>query len=215
MCLFGGGSATDGGGGSAQANEDARQARIAEGQDAIDRQFSQFDDPFYKGIADSYRRYQTPGFDRQSADAREQLDFGLARSGIQNSSAAEKARSDLDFQVGTQRQSIEDMAQKAANDQRTQIVNARSGITSQLMADADAGSAASGAAARAATLSVNPTFNPLGTLFQNVTGALSAVGRGEGLFSTPNGGVGVNGPSSYGGQAPALFNSSPSATYRR
>ena len=213
MCFSGGG---DGGAGAAAAAEAQRQQNITDGQNSIDAAFAQFNPAFYANITKAYQDYQDPSFNRQTADAQQQLEYGLDRAGIENSTAGDKARGDLNFQIGTQQQAINDQATQAATDQQTQVENARSALVSQLNSDANAGAAASGAAAHAATLALMPTFSPIGTLFQNVTGNLSAAAQGTGLATTAGGTVGAYSPAAYGatgvGQVPTVFNSGAGST---
>lgn len=213
MCLSSGGG--DGGAAAAQKAEEERKANIATGQASIDDQFKKFDDPYYAKQHQAYLDFAQPQVDRQSKEAEQQLGFGLVRQGIQSSTAAAKAQADLGYQIGTANQGVEDQATAAEGTARSQVENARSSLVAQLNADANAGAAATGSAARAATLSLQPTFSPIGTLFSNVTGNLAAAGRGEGLFTTANGGVGNYGPGYTAGTTAGtrLFNGGSSASY--
>lgn len=199
MC-FGGGGPNGAAEQEARRKEEERQANIASGSAAIDRQFLPFDDAFFNRTRDAYRSYATPQLDRQVNDARDQLEFGLSRAGLSRSTVGAKQRGDFDFDVGTQRQSVADRAQEAANTQRGNVATARQSIVGQLNADANAGAAASNAAARAAVLSQQPTFSPIGELFGSVTKNLSLAAQGEGLV--PAGGSAVTGS---GSGSPRLF----------
>lgn len=200
MCFGSGG----GGGGAAEeaarAKEAERLANVKAGTEAIDRQFLPFDDAFFAKTRDAYKAYATPQLDRQVADAGQQLEFGLSRAGLGKSTVAAKQRGDFDFDVGTQRQSIADRAEEASNAQRSNVATARQSIVGQLNADANAGAAASNASARAAVLTQQPTFSPIGELFGNVTKNLSLSAQGEGLV--PAGGSAVTGSSAG---SPRLF----------
>jgi hypothetical protein len=200
MC-FGGG----GGGGDGEARQDARDAErrksIAEGEQAIDAQFAPFNEDFYARTRDAYTRFATPQLTRQEQEARQQLEFALARSGQTNSTVAAKQRGNLDFDVGTQRQLVADRAEQAVGEQRNNVLSARGNITSQLNADANAGAAANAATARAGALAASqPALSPLGELFGNVAKNLSLAAQGEGIV--PAGGSAYAGG---GSASPRLF----------
>lgn len=180
MCLGGGGKA----GGAAQtaANADLeRKASIDRGKWAIDDAFRRFDDGFFDQTRKAYLDYVNPQLERQAGDARQQLEFGLARSGLTNSSAAGRERANLDLDIGTQRQAIADNAEAAVADQRRNVDTSRSTLVSQLQGDADTQGAANRASSQAATLAIRPSFSPLGELFGNVGKTLVTATGGEGL----------------------------------
>jgi hypothetical protein len=198
MCM----SADTSGADAATAAEAARQDQIRQGQASIDSAFSGFDQGFYDKISKAYTDYQQPSFDRQAADAKSNLEYGLERAGIENSSAAAKQKGDLLFDTQSQQQALTDQATQAATTQRQQVENARSSVEAQLSADANAGVASSASSARAAQLAMMPAFSPIGTLFSNVTSGLSAAGQGNGLFTTPTGTVGNYAPGAYSPVSP-------------
>lgn len=195
MCIGGGG----GGGGATYADmearrrEDERKAAIAEGQNAIDAQFSKFDDGFFDNIRKAYLEYANPQFNRQAQEARQQLEFALARAGLGRSTVGAKQRGDLTFDIGTRQQEISDKADATANEQRGNVAAARQSLVGQLSADANAGAAAGNAAARAATLAAQPAFSPIGELFGSVARNLSLAAQGEGIV--PAGGSAATGGS--------------------
>lgn len=194
MC-FGG----DGGAGAIaeqqRADEVARQARIAAGMQRINDTFSAFGDDYYKKRAQDYLDYATPQLDRQYGLAKDNMIYALDRSGILQSSAAQKKNAELSNDFDQSRIDLAGKAQDTANASRTNVENTRSTLVNQLNATGD-DSAAAAAAVRQATALNQPTgFSPLGQLFADFTSGLSAIGsnaansysglisRGGGLFS--------------------------------
>lgn len=189
MCF---GGASDGGASVRAATEAAqKKLYIAAGQDQIDSQFSGFDNAFYSKAAQAYRDFAQPQLDRQSAGAKAQLAFGLDRAGLTNSSAAGKQMADLDFNIGTQQQAVEDQAQATAADTRSKVATAKQSLESQLNIDGDAAAANANAGAQAAALAVKPAYSSLGSLFSNVTSGLATAAQGAGLVSGYAGGSGA------------------------
>lgn len=191
MCFGGGGGGGGGGGAATQAAKNEaleRKASIDRGMWGIDAAFSGFNDDFFNQTRKAYLDFVTPSFDRQAADARQQLEYGLARSGLGNSSAAARERSNLDLEIGTQRQGLAENAESAVMDQRRNVDTARSTLVAQLQGDADAQGAANRAGAQAAALTaMRPAFSPIGELFKSVGGTLRDATGGEGLAAFAGG----------------------------
>lgn len=195
MCFSGGGG--DGGAAAAATTEATRQSNITQGQQNIDSAFSGFTPDFYKNQSDAYTDFAQPQLDRQWSDAQQQLHYALDRAGIYNSSAASKAETDAQYTHDQAEQSLQSQAQQTGQDTETKVAQARASLSGQLNADANAGEAASGAAAQSALLGLKPAFSPVGNLFQNVTGDLSLYAQGYPLLGTPGyvGPLGLGGPS--------------------
>lgn len=194
MCMGGGGG--DGGAGEAKRREAQRQARISEGTQNINTQFSRFDDPYFAGREKAYVDYAQPQLDTQYADARKQLVYALSRSGLLSSSTAadrqrklqeEKARYDMD---------VVNRAKGYSTQARSDLENARGDLISQLTATEDPAAANAAAVQRADLMSRPPSFDPVGNFVFNAA---------EGLRNYANPSTG------YGGLVgnKILFNSSP------
>jgi hypothetical protein len=211
MCFGGGGG--DGGLAASTAQEDKRQVAIASGMDSIDSAFKGFDQPFYDGVKKSYTDFAQPQLDRQWGDAKEQLGYALDRAGIRNSSAAGRAQADAQYQHDQAEQSLTDTAQQTATGVQGQVQGARTAVTGQLNADANAGEAQSNAIAQSNLLGIKPTFSPIGNLFQNLTGNLSLYAQGYPLIGT----AGYSGPTGIGAPAggASVFNSGGSGVVTR
>ena len=204
MC-FGG----DGGAGEIaqqqRADEYARQARIAAGMQKINDTFSAFGDDYYNKRAQDYTDYATPQLDRQYGLAKDNMIYALDRSGILQSSAAQKKNAELSNDFDQSRIDIAGKAQDTANTARSNVETTRGTLVNQLNATGD-DSAAAAAAVRQATALNQPTgFSPLGQLFANFTSGLASIGsnasnsysglasRIGGLFSNSNSSSSVHG----------------------
>lgn len=169
----GGGSTGDGGAAAVaqsqadqqRAAEQARQDAITTGTKGVNDAFSQFDDPYYSGITDSYDKYYNPQLDKQYADAKRQLILNLGATN--NSSEGQRQLSNLNSSYQTDRQSVADQGVTAAQTARQNVESARENVLGQLNTSADPSAAAAAASAQAATLSAPPSYSPLGNLFQN------------------------------------------------
>lgn len=170
MCTGGGGG--DGGAAQARADEAARQARIKQGVSSIDKNFSGFDDGFYANRARAYTNFANPQLADQYARTQQNLTYNLARQGLTASSEASRNAGELQRQYNDNRAMIAAKGMDAANDARQQIEQNRSELISQLNATGDPATAANSALNRAAVLSQQQSFSPLGQLFANTTGLL-------------------------------------------
>lgn len=168
-----------GGGGSSRVAEQQRQdelerqRRIATGQQSIDQTFQQFDDPFFQQQADSFVAYARPQIDRQYDQALEALNFALARRGQTDSSSRAEAQADLARQRADAERDINDQARGFANQSRNAVENARSDLLSILQGTGDAEAASNAAISRAAALTQQPTYSPIGQLFTDTSSLLS------------------------------------------
>lgn len=169
MCSGGGG---DGGAAQARADEQARQARIRQGNAAIEKGFSGFDDNFFAGRARAYTNFATPQLNDQYNKQRESLAYNLARSGLTASSEAARNTGELQRQYNLGRSTIAGEALNQANNSRRDVEQNRADLVSQLNSTADAGAAASNALNRANVLTSQQGFSPIGNLFQATTGLL-------------------------------------------
>jgi len=172
MC-GGGGGGGDNGAAEARQREQQRQARLSQGMSSINQAFSGFTDDFYNQRQQAYTDYAMPQLNRQYGDALDDLTFALARSGLLESSVAARKQGDLNEQFQLQRQGVVDEGARLANQARQDIASARSSVINDLYATENPAAAAAAAQARARIATQQPTFSPLGMLFQNVTSGLA------------------------------------------
>lgn len=172
MCL-GGSNTGDDGSAELRQREAEREARIAQGMGSIDQTFSQFDDGFFNRRAQAYDDYALPQVEDQHSSALGTLTAALARSGMLQSSVAADKSARLAKDYSLQRQGVVDQGLAVANDARHDVENSRAALVSDLYATADPAAAAASAAARAKIATSQPSFSPLGLLFQNAAAGLA------------------------------------------
>lgn len=153
-----------------RAQEEERRRRVAESTAAINGQFSQFDQPYFTNIADSYKKFQMPLFQEQSSKARRELPYGFASS---DSAEYLRKKEELERDIQRNEAQINDQANDFANNQRGQVETNRSDLVQMANSGTDAGTVAQMANTRASALARPPTFTPIADLFQKYT-ALAA-----------------------------------------
>ena len=149
----------------ARQQEAARQARISEGQTAIDNQFANFNDDFFTGYQNQYLDYYTPQLTDQYDDAVERLTLDLARTGNLTGSAGARQLADLQKFYDQQKTSITGRALDAANQLRGSVDSRKSQLYTDNRAAADPGNATSAAASAAQALQPVAPSSPLANVF--------------------------------------------------
>lgn len=177
----------------ARQQEAERQARVTQGQQAVDTAFTPFNDEFFSGLSDANKAYYQPQLDDQFAEARRKLTLALARSGNLTSSAGIRQTGQLQKAFQDNSALIANNATSAAAEARGKINQQRSQLYSQNLTAADPSLASTSAAASAATLQAPPVFSPLGNVFADI---LNNAATGVTLSKQ-----------GYPGIAPSLFNS--------
>lgn len=130
----------------------------------------QFGDDYFNNIADSFKKFQTPLLDEQSAEARRSLPFGFSSTA---SSAYLRKKGELERDIERQQAQLGDQALDFSNKQRGQVEQTRSDLVSLAQSGVDANAIAQMANSRASTLARPPVFSPIADLFQKYT-ALAA-----------------------------------------
>lgn len=151
----------------AQQEEEKRQARIAEGQSAIDQSFAGFNDPFYEGYQKQYLDYYNPQLDDQYGDAVKRLTLQLAQTGNLKGSTGAKQLADLQKFYDTQKMGVTNQAQNALQSLRSNIDQRKSQLYADNRAAADPGSAASAASSAAQYLQPAAPASPLANVFSD------------------------------------------------
>lgn len=186
MCFGGGGG--DGGAAQARADEEARQARIKIGISNVDKSFEKFDDNYYKKRGQAYQDYANPQLNKQYQQLSNNLAFSLARSGNTDSSEAARQGGVLEADNTFGRQQIIDQSIAEQQKARQLVEENRNSLINQLNATSNPALAAAGSERQAAALAMQPTFSPIGNLFNNTTAVLGNAYQ-AGAYS---GGPGVN-----------------------
>ena len=199
--------------------------RAQSAQDAtasINDAFSKFTPDYYKGYTTDYENNYDPEVDRQYNIAKQNLTYGLARSGITNSQSAATQQGLLAQDLGRQKADIANQAVSGATALQGSVENAKQNLLSAALSDQTLGSPITPASADAVqagfnqtsaalsqiksnagdvvnTLSAVPSYSPLGSLFGSAASGVSSYLQGQ------------NAALFYGGTAPSPSASSPTA----
>ena len=151
----------------ARADEAARQARIKSGTEAIDRQFSGFNDNFYNQRAQAVFDANLPTLGSEYARTRNSLGYALAGRGLLNSSVRDQRENSLENEMAKQRRIIGDQGLSQANDLRSKVEDSRSRIYQQLLSSADPSQATAAATRESANLMTPSPVGALGNFFND------------------------------------------------
>lgn len=171
-----------GGGGSAKraaaqqrADEEARQARIAQGRQSIDDTFnSTYNDDFFNNIGKTYTDYYNPQVDQQYEDTKKKLTFNLGRQGILGSTEAGDQFKKLEDKYGQERQNIANNALQAGQTARGNVEQQRNQLYSINNSTADPAAAAASAQNALKNITTQPSLTSLGNLFAEFLNNASA-----------------------------------------
>jgi hypothetical protein len=149
-----------------QETEAERQARILAATDAVNTAFAGYDDPYYSGIADAYKKYQMPLYDEQVTEARRKLPMSVPNT---QSSAYQRRARQLETDVQRGQSQLDSDAIQQANARRGEIDFQKSDLMNMATAGADTASVADAAGQRAAQYAAPPQFSPIADMFQKYT----------------------------------------------
>lgn len=155
-------------GASARRDEEQRQARIKVGTGEIDKAFAGFNPQFFQQRANDYYAFANPQLGRQFGQTRDAVMGDLANRGLFRSSARDRAVSNLNTELATQRQGIYDEGQKQAQQLQQNVEGSRANALQLLYQSADPGQAAGMAQRSAASAQAPSMFAPIGNLFSNL-----------------------------------------------
>jgi hypothetical protein len=181
--MGGGGKGGSRGADAQRAEEAARQARIRQGTEAIDKTFGQFGDSFYDQRRDAALNYFNPQFDQQYGDAKKALAYSLDSKGTTNSSIRAEKEAELQRAYDQNRRDVADKALSYSSQARGDLVRT-------LNASGDADAAANNAVSRAQMLSQPDSYNPLGQLFSTFVAGLGQQAQLERASALSNGAYG-------------------------
>lgn len=168
MCFGGGSSAGEAAAAEARARQEAeeREARIAQGQTAIDTAFEQYNDNYYGDYARSIEDYQRPELDRQFGDARGKATAGLAARGMLESTHGAQEFGNLGRIYADNAALIANQAQDASANLRGRVENQRSDLYALNRASADPAGISAQAIGSATALAAPPSLSPIGAVFE-------------------------------------------------
>lgn len=155
--------------------EDARQAAITSGTEAINKTFGDtFTPAYFDRQRTNYLNYAMPQLDAQKAKADQSLVFSLARSGNLESSTRAQQAANLQGEYDQNARGVADNALSYENSARNAVSGAQNDLIATLNATGDATAAANSATERAKALSQPAVYDPIGNLFADVTGNIAS-----------------------------------------
>jgi hypothetical protein len=158
-----------------------------------------FNREFYDKRKQDYENFALPQFQKQYEQTLGQTSYGLARSGLLNSGAADYLSRQLGMEKTTQLQNIANEGLSQAQKLEANVNQEKNTLLNQLQTSANPSLAASGSLAAVSQLSQPTAWNALGQLFsnfsnvyltKNLTNAYSQVGQ-PGYFSSNTGTAGT------------------------
>jgi hypothetical protein len=186
MSLFGGT-----GDGGASALEAQRQATIAQGEQAIDKNFAGFTPQFYQNYGNAVVGAENPQLQQQYQTTGKNLTYALARGGNLNGSVAQQEQQSLNNTLGVQESGLANQAANAVNTLKSNVQTQKGNLTNQLTASQDVASTAEAAAGMAASDRAPSAIQPLGNLFADWSNAYLS-GKTAQAFNQNNAGSGGN-----------------------
>ena len=164
MGMCGGG---DGGAGQAKKDEEARQARIKAGTEAINQKFASFDNGFYDKRAQAVFDANLPQLNMEHARTKNTLGYAMASRGLLNSSVRDQRANSLENELEKQRRVVGDLGLSQANDLRAKVEDSRGRIYQQLLQSADPATATAAATRESANLTTPSPVGAIGGFFND------------------------------------------------
>jgi hypothetical protein len=143
--------------------------------------FSGFNDNYFLGIADAYKKFQTPLFQEQAAEARRKLPMSVPHTA---SSAYQRKTGQLETDILRGETDLQSKAIDESNRRRGEIDYERTNLLNLATGGATAETVAQQAAQKAQQFAAPPEFSPIADLFQKYTAdaanyALAGQSRGS------------------------------------
>lgn len=157
-------------GGSEPSPQEIARQQFQRGKllNKTDATYQGFDDKFYDQRATDYLNYALPQEAKQYKTNLDAITYDLADRGILQSTAANKAFSDLNQTAAGAKQTVADSALAQSNQLRQNVENARQTAIGQLYQTGDPNLAASNAIGVARSASQPSVFQPIANLFGNL-----------------------------------------------
>lgn len=132
-----------------------------------------YDDDFFEQRADAYLDYANPKIEKQRNEAADELAYGLARSGLGQSSVAANRQAEMEDTYERARADAAREAQQQVNDAKKQMADQRSRLR-PLVDDPEALSSEVPGVADALSALDQPEKDAIGPVFQGLTAGLGA-----------------------------------------
>jgi hypothetical protein len=160
-----------------------REAKINQGKQSIDNAFGVFDPQYYQKYQDAYTANYNPQVDRQFQQAKQQVQYNLARKGTTDSTIGQKNFGDLVTGYDDARRQVASDAADASNKLRQNVESQKSQLYAQNSASADPSLSAIQAVSSAGSLRTPANYSPIGDLFSGLvnTTASYMAGQNQGL----------------------------------
>ena len=141
-----------------------KRAAMSSGLDSIGKAFSGFDDPYYKGLQDSYLAYANPQIERNQATAQTALRSALANKGKLHSSTDAAQQGEMATTYGGIFRDAQTKSLDYANSQRDSVNAAKNSSISQMYASESPDVGLQAASGAVGALKTGPAFEPISGL---------------------------------------------------
>lgn len=181
--------------------ETGRAAEQAQGTKDVNDAFAQFTPDYYQKFVNDYMAHYQPQLDRQYDLAKNNVTYGLARSGNLASQTAADQAQNLAIQKGQAQADLSNQAIQAKSNLQNQVAGARQNLMGQVTSDATLGSPITPGSADAINASFNNTSAALAQIRNSagdIVSSLSAVPQYSSLGSL-FGGLSNAATSAFGG----------------
>ena len=140
----------------ARRREEERQARATAAVGSVREAFARYDSPYFDNLRRAFVQSNADSLRQQQNREGEQALFGLARAGLQNSSAGNRQRGDLAVGQARQNNDLQQGAIDFEQQQRDRLFSAQQSLEAQARANGDQEGAAQAATAQAGNIARTP-----------------------------------------------------------
>jgi hypothetical protein len=157
-----------------RAQEELRQSNIKKGQQNIEGNFAQYNDPYYQNYEQNQVGYYKPQLEDQFKRARDTLTASLADRGILESSVGADQLAQLQKRHDDQATQIASQAHDASNTLRGNVERAKTNLYAVNTAAADPNSVSARAQGEAGALAAPQSFTPMANMFADLMQPLAS-----------------------------------------
>lgn len=183
-----------------RAEEEARRARITQGQGMIDSAFSRYNDEYYGGFKDAYVNNYLPDIADQETKARDALTARLAGQGVLESTVGAAKLAELAKKANDARTRVGNEATDQSNALRGRVEQAKTNLYSVNNSSADPNAINARATGEATSLAAPTSYTPLGNLFSDLLGSVATAASAS-----------ANSPAGFFGRSTGGFTAAPTS----